>query len=188
MRNEAVECRVRIQVPSRSVYNLLTGDDVGIATTASRSVSGSSQSSAASPSRSSPRAPVRNENVFRPVKKTYLDSLADVTLGSPSAPAIVTTSSTAITQSASNLVSRVPVPSIFQSSALSNLTPTPVAVTLPKANEIAPVEDRIVSLIPKRLRGSLYARVFGKRASVTVGNYLARKSEVIWSIQGSYYF
>lgn len=152
------------------------------------SPSSSSSSSTTSPSKALPRTPVRNENIFRPTKKTYFDTIANVALGPSTPPAIVTASSTAIAQSASTLVARVPVPAIFQSSAsiLEALSATPVPVTLPKGDEVAPVEERVVKWIPVSLRGKFYARLFGKRAQVTIGAHIGRRSEVVWAIQGSF--
>ncbi|ORY72611.1 nucleoporin protein Ndc1-Nup [Leucosporidium creatinivorum] len=121
---------------------------------------------------SSPSVAIRNENVFKPTKKTFLDTLAASSTPS-AAPSAV---SSAISSSVSAATSRVP--SIFQtggSDVPTSAAPAPVATAV---QAVVGFEEKLASWIPSAWSGSLFTR----RPELVVGACVARRREVIWAI------
>ncbi|SCV69567.1 BQ2448_2587 [Microbotryum intermedium] len=137
-------------------------------------------------SHSGSSVPVRNENVFQPTKKTFLDTLA----GSASTPAPTAKSSAVSTSSSSSTSTTSRVPSIFQtptntSSSSMYSVGTSVASagteTLSSTTSKAPksLEARLSSMIPRPWQGSLFTTLPTHVVDVRV----ARRRDVICAIR-----
>ncbi|KAI5474144.1 nucleoporin protein Ndc1-Nup family protein, partial [Pseudohyphozyma bogoriensis] len=127
------------------------------------------------------QSPVKNENVFRPAKKTLFDNLLAAPSPSAAPAKPLPASSSAVAPPSNTAAPRVP--SIFQtSSAPSSAAPAATAV-VPKPAGSVNLEGRLAGLVPVGFRGQEYAKVFGKRPADVVGACVAKGRPVVWAIE-----
>ncbi|KAM0753926.1 hypothetical protein T439DRAFT_298370 [Meredithblackwellia eburnea MCA 4105] len=137
----------------------------------------------ATPSKLISGSPIKNENVFRPAKKTFIDSLLSAPSSASTTPKPAAASS-AISASSSITTSRVP--SIFQTSQTSAVSAS-VATTpgkLAGSAKSTPLEARILQKIPKAWRTSVILEIFAPNTALIVGRCVARRREVVWAVEG----
>ncbi|KDE03934.1 hypothetical protein MVLG_05626 [Microbotryum lychnidis-dioicae p1A1 Lamole] len=151
------------------------------------STTSSPSTSTLTSSHSGSSVPVRNENVFQPTKKTFLDTLA----GPSSAPAPTARSTGVLTTSSSLSTSTTPsrVPSIFQTpttaatssiSVAGSSVASAVSGTLSSTTSSASksLEARLSSWIPTPWQGSMFTTLSTHVVDVCV----ARRREVVCAI------
>ena len=152
--------------------------------TAPPSAAPSSQTSTSSSPQKSSSIAVRDENVFRPTKKTFFDSLAAGASG-PASAAPTQAATSAMTSAVSSSVSAVTsrVPSIFQTGAVE----APIAAVRAEVQAVQKaamdVEQRLASWTPTALKRSLYTR----RPELVVGVCVPKRREAVWAISCTSY-
>lgn len=171
----------------------LTGEELqrakGRGTMPAEAVDGGASSASApshQPSTSSLRSiEVKQEDVFKPVKKTFLDNLTASGAPAPAAAGKTTSgASTAVATSSSGSTATSRVPAIFQTSSgkeTSSTTTSSKAATKPAAKQLT-LEQRLSQWAPQAVKTALFERWAGYDVQLCV----VRHREVIWATQCEY--